>query len=256
MQTLHHTEKQKIHLICLAAQMVLENGGETYRVEETGLRMAAGLGLDDVNIVAFPTSIFVNVNGHSRIRRISHRGTNTSRLARINDISRRVERGELSIDEAESSLAAIAADPGWKPATLTIAYGISAASFSLLFGGSWGALLAALLIGMLIQAMQPLFARMSMGTLLFNFCGGFTGALLCQLSSHISTSVNVNAAIIGAIMPMLTGLLMTTAVRDTMYGDLISGITRAVEALLLAGCVALGVFVGLEAAMMIGGMLL
>ncbi|MBR5302887.1 MAG: threonine/serine exporter family protein [Clostridia bacterium] len=256
MHSLNHTEKQKIHLICLAAQMVLENGGETYRVEETGMRMAAGLGLDDVNIVAFPTSIFVNVNGHSRIRRIIHRGANTSRLAQINDVSRRVEHGELDIDEAEAALAAIAADPGWRQSTLIVTYGISACSFSLLFGGSWGALFAALIVGMLIQAIQPLFAQLAMGKLLFNFCGGFIGALLCQLSAHISAAINVNAAIIGAIMPMLTGLLMTTAVRDTMYGDLISGIARAVEALLLAGCVALGVFVGLEIAVLLGGLAL
>ena len=133
---------------------------------------------------------------------------------------------------------------------------MSASSFSLLFGGTPGSLLAALLSGMLIQAMQPLFAHLSMGTLLFNFCGGFIGALLCQLSAHIGPGIDVNAAIIGAIMPMLTGLLMTTAVRDTMYGDLISGIARAVEALLLASCVALGVFVGLETAVMMGGLLL
>ena len=67
---------------------------------------------------------------------------------------------------------------------------------------------------------------------------------------------DVNAAIIGGIMPLLTGLLMTTAVRDTMYGDLISGIARAVEALLLAACVALGVYVGLKTAVMLGGVLL
>jgi len=256
MQSLNHTEKQKIHLICLAAQMMLENGGETYRVEETGMRMAAGLNLDDVNIVAFPTSIFVNVNGHSRIRRITRRGVNTSRLAQINDVSRRVERGELTIEEAESALNAIAAHPGLPLHTLILAYGISAASFSLLFGGTLGSVIAALMVGMLIQAMQPLFAHLAMGTLLFNFCGGFIGALLCRVLANFSAAIDVNAAIIGAIMPMLTGLLMTTAVRDTMYGDLISGIARAVEALLLAGCVALGVFVGLEAAMTMGGMML
>ena len=49
---------------------------------------------------------------------------------------------------------------------------------------------------------------------------------------------------------------MTTAMRDTMYGDLVSGVTRAVEALLLAASVALGVYVGLEMAAMMGGMLL
>ena len=57
-------------------------------------------------------------------------------------------------------------------------------------------------------------------------------------------------------MPLLSGLLMTNAVRDTMYGDLMSGVTRAVEALLLATAVALGVFVGLELASMLGGVLL
>lgn len=245
-----------IRLICTAAQMVLENGGETYRVEETAMRMASGLGLEEVNIVAFPTSIYVNVGDRCRIRRITRRGTNTSRLARINDVSRKVERGEISAEEADRALSHIAADPGWRPLTLIAAYGVSAASFSLLFGGNGGTLLVALLIGMLVQSIEPLFAHMAMGKLLFNFTGGFLTAALSQLAAFAVPYGSMNAAIVGGIMPMLTGLLMTTAVRDTMYGDLVSGICRAVEALLLASCVALGVFVGLKLTGMMGGVLL
>ena len=256
MQNLDQSEKQKIRLICLAAQMVLENGGETYRVEETAMRMAGGLGLSDVNIVAFPTSIFVNVEGRSRIRRITHRGTNTTRLARINDVSRRVEHGELTADEAEAALQAIADDPGLSQTVLILAYGGAAASFSLLFGGTGGVLLVALVVGMIVQAIQPVFAHMAMGTLFFNFSGGFLTAALCHAASIVVPYGDVNAAIIGGIMPLLTGLLMTTAVRDTMYGDLISGIARAVEALLLAGCVALGVYAGLTLTALMGGVLL
>jgi len=249
-------ETQEVRLICTAAQMVLENGGETYRVEETAMRMAVGLGLEDANVVAFPTSIYVNVGERCRIRRITRRGTNTARLARINDISRRVEHGEMNADEAEQALEAIAADPGWHQLTLVAAYGVSAASFSLLFGGSFSTLLVTLLIGIAVQAIQPLFDHMSMGKLLFNFSGGFVTAVLAEAAAHIVSYGSVNAAIIGGIMPMLTGLLMTTAVRDTMYGDLVSGICRAVEALLLASCVALGVFAGLKLAGMMGGVLL
>jgi len=247
---------QDIRLVCTAAQMVLENGGETYRVEETAMRMAVGLGLEDVNVVAFPTSIYVNIGERCRIRRITRRGTNTSRLARINDVSRKVERGEMNADEAERELEAIAADSGWHQLTLIVAYGISAASFSLLFGGGLGSLLAALITGMLVQCIEPLFMHMSMGKLLFNFSGGLFTALLCEAAGAVVPYGSVNAAIVGGIMPLLTGLLMTTAVRDTMYGDLVSGICRAVEALLLAGCVALGVFSGLKLASMMGGVLL
>lgn len=246
-------DTQKIRLICQAAQLVLENGGETYRVEETAMRMASGLGLEDVNVVAFPTSVFVNVGGLSRVRRVTHRGTNTSRLAGVNDVSRRVEHGLISADEAEAELHAIAADPGLHQLTLIVAYGVSAASFSLVFGGGLGTLVVALFIGMAVQAIQPLFSRMSMGTLLFDFSGGFLAAALAQLASLAVPYGDVNAAIVGGIMPLLTGLLMTTAVRDTMYGDLISGIARAVEALLLAACIALGVYVGLKLTGMMGG---
>ena len=35
-----HSIDSRIELICLAAQLILENGGETYRVEETASRMA------------------------------------------------------------------------------------------------------------------------------------------------------------------------------------------------------------------------
>ena len=109
---------------------------------------------------------------------------------------------------------------------------------------------------MAVQAIQPLFSHMAMGTLLFDFCGGFLTAALAQLAAYIMPYGSVNAAIVGGIMPLLSGLLMTNAVRDTMYGDLISGVTRAVEALLLAASVALGVYVGLELAAMLGGVLL
>ena len=133
---------------------------------------------------------------------------------------------------------------------------MTSASFSLLFGGGPGAFAVAFLIGLAVQAVQPLFARVEMGVLLGNFAGGFITAVLAQALAARLPYGDVNAVIAGGIMPLLSGLLMTTAMRDTMYGDLISGVTRAVEALLLAVAVALGVYVGLTAVSMMGGVLL
>jgi len=246
----------EIRLICQAAQMVLENGGETYRVEETALRMAKGFGLKDVNIVAFPTSLFVNVGCVSQVRRITHRGTNTTRLARINDVSRHVERGEMNAKDAQRMLLAIADDAGCPQTALILACGAAAAGFSLMFGGTAGVLLISLILGMLAMAIQPLFSHMAMGALFGNFTGGLLTAFLAHGTALLMPYGDPNIAIIGGIMPLLSGLLMTTAVRDTVYGDLVSGITRAVEALLLAASVALGVYVGLKFAAMLGGALL
>ena len=111
-------------------------------------------------------------------------------------------------------------------------------------------------IGVLVQAVQPLFAHIQMGALLGNFVGGWLTAVAAQMLYLLLPIYNVNAAIIGGIMPLLSGLAMTTAVRDTMYGDLVSGMTRALEAMLLATAVAIGVYTGLKMAAMMGGIAL
>lgn len=252
----HAGYSRELELLCTAAQLVLENGGETYRVEETVMRMAAGMGIERVGVSALPTSISVEVGGLARIRRISHRGTNMARLAATNDVSRRVACGEMGIEQAEAALAAVAAQQGVSQRKLILACGLAAASFSLLFGGGAGTFAVTFLIGMLIQAVQPLFSHMEMGSLFGNFAGGLITAVCAQAAGMLFPFVDVNAAIIGGILPLLSGLLMVTAARDTMYGDLVSGVARAVEAVLLAASVALGVYVGLKLVAMMGGVIL
>ena len=246
--------EREISLLCTAAQLILENGGETYRVEETVLRMAAGFGLYDVNVAAFTTSIFVEVGGRMRICRIKRRGTNLTRIERTNDISRRVAQGQMTLDEAEAALTAIKRYPGTPQRVLIPAFGLAAGSFSLLFTGGVIDFAVAFVIGMFVQLIQPLFSRMEMSGLFGNFFGGLITSVGAVAASMIIPGFsNVNATIVGGIMPLLTGLLMTTAMRDTMYGDLISGIARALEALLLAVAVALGVYVGLSFTVLMGG---
>ncbi len=246
----------EISIVCKAAQLILENGGETYRVEETAMRMAKGLALEDVSVAAFPTSIFVAANGSVRVVRVNKRGTDLTKLDRTNDVSRRVARGEMTAAQAKEALLDIEQEPGMKKTTLVIAFALASACFSMPYGGTLGTFLTALAVGALAQAVQPFFAHMSMGALLGNFAGGLIVSLLAHIAAMFFPGVIANATIAGGIMPLLTGLSMTTAMRDTMYGDLVSGLTRAVEALLLAAFVALGVYSGLVLAGMMGGALL
>ncbi len=250
----HEHWERELGVLCLAARLILESGGETYRVEETVLRMAAGMGIADVNVTAFTTSIFVEVDGRMRICRINRRSTNLSRIERVNDVSRRVAQGQMTLEEAEEALKGVRRLPGPPQLNLIFASGLTAASFSLLFDGQIHDFVIAFVVGMLVQMIQPLFSRMEMGALFSNFFGGLISSIgAVFISSNVSAVCNVNAIIIGGIMPLLTGLSMTTAVRDTMYGDLISGIARALEALLLAVAAALGVYVGLSFVVLMGG---
>ena len=171
----------------------------------------------------------------------------------VNEISRRIERGEMTPDMAKAELERARRMPGFSQRTILFAYALAAASFCLLFGGGAGTFAVTFVIGLLVQAVLPLFAQIPMGALFANFVGGLMTAILAQGIHAFIPYGSANAAIIGGIMPLLSGLAMTTAVRDTVYGDLISGMTRALEALLLAVAAALGVYVGLKFAAMMGG---
>ena len=167
-----------------------------------------------------------------------------------------MEHGKLSAEQAERALERARSTPGFSQRVLIPAYALAAASFCLLFGGDAATFGVTFAIGVIVQAVQPWFAHIQMGVLLGNFVGGWLTAVLAQMLQIALPVYNVNAAIIGGIMPLLSGLAMTTAVRDTVYGDLVSGMTRALEAMLLATAVAIGVYTGLKMAAMMGGIVL
>ena len=61
--------------VCLAARIILESGGETYRAEETVERMCAGLGIEHVDALALPTGIMLTLSADG--------GTSLTRIVRV-----------------------------------------------------------------------------------------------------------------------------------------------------------------------------
>jgi uncharacterized membrane protein YjjP (DUF1212 family) len=57
---------------------------------------------------------------------------------------------------------------------------------------------------------------------------------------------NANVTILGAVMVLAPGMVMTTAIRDLLGGELVSGLSRSAEALVIAVAIAVGVAVVLS----------
>ena len=83
-------------------------------------------------------------------------------------------------------------------------------------------------------------ARLGVNRFANDFLGGALGALNAVLMSLVFPT-SVQPTVIGAILILVPGVLLTNAVRDSISGDLLSGAARTVEALLVAVAVAAGV---------------
>ena len=73
--------------------------------------------------------------------------------------------------------------------------------------------------------------------------GEFVSSLLIGVLAILTTKLgwtsNLNDIIIGSVMPLVPGVPLTNAARDLVSGNLISGPTRALEAIITAmaiGC--------------------
>lgn len=230
----------------LAGRIILENGGETNRAEDTVTRMGQALGLSEVEVFGVPSGLFISFidNGGQRqtsVKRIRKQGTNLRRVDEVNSISRALAQGELDAAAAYRRLetaACLGGQTRWW--ALPLAAGVSSAGFTVMFQGglvdSCVGFACAALCQLLVQLLFRFWQSGVVSTLLGSALCTFLPLVFARL-----TGLGVpDAMIAGALMPLLPGLQMTNAVSDTLRGDMVSGVAHGASALLTAALVAGG----------------
>ncbi len=245
-------EKDIIKLVTLAGQIMLENGAETYRVEDTMERICMANQIKNINTFVTPTGIFVSIETqdevhHTTIKRVKHRITNLWKISEVNRISRDFVNNQISIPQALTDLDEINRKLLPTKLQVILAAGCSAGFFGLLLGGSiWDGIIAAL-CGAIIKSID-VFSKFSqnISILMINLIGGAISSTIAILAATILNLDSIYGIIIGAIMPFLPGIAITNAIRDIIYGDLVSGTARGIEATLIATSIATGVGIVLK----------
>lgn len=235
-----------------AGMIILQNGGETYRTEETMISIASSLGAESASAFVTPTVAMmtcVDSDGASstRIQRITERTINLGKISRINELSRRLVRAKHNSDLSlvESLLSRIKNTPLHHPVGVVFATAFASFCFSLLFLGSLRDAFIAFFIGALLRFV--LFFIMSLG--LSGFIVSVIGGLIISLlsgfavfSGFVSSSGNISISVLMSLVP---GLAIVNAIRDIISGDLVAGSARILEAFIIAAGLSLGAALGL-----------
>ncbi len=237
------------HLIAqtclLAGKIILQNGGETYRVEDTMVRIAAAYGVADAQSYVTPTGILFAMDASvptTRLIRISERSTNLRKVTLVNDISRRISQGKLEVSEAHRLLTEIDEQPFAYPIWLQVLVAaVSSGCFLVMFGGPWHDFLAAVLAGGLGFGSMVLLNRLVPVKLFAEFVASLILGGVTILFVKSGLALNMDTVIIGSVMPLVPGLHITNAVRDLMAGHLVSGLSKGVEAFLTAFAIGAGI---------------
>ena len=235
----------------LAAAIILENGGETYRAEETATILCRLSGWENTEVLALSTGIVISArredgSSETAVVRIKNRSFNLFRVERVNALSREYTAGRISLEELRAKLCHLRSSVLYTKWMLILAVGLSCTMFTLLFETS---LNATVLFDMGVTFVCSCFAQyvcMSSrlkGSYLFTVTFLFSAivAIMAVLATALTGIGNLDFILIGAITPLLPGLSCTNAIRDTVMGDLVSGTVRIVETLLVAVAIAGGI---------------
>lgn len=234
-----------LHVSTHAGKILLESGGETYRVEETIVRICKSFGVEYADSYVTPTGIMVSIydkdkNTKTLISRVRIRSNNLQKIHLVNNLSRELSTKNYKVCEVEKMLIDID-NIGVYPDWLTLlCSGFGAGCATVLFGGTFPDCVAAFFVGLCIRIFCITAERLLINNFFINAIGGAIASIGAIIASEIGFGMNINHVTIGAIMLLVPGLLITNAIRDTLAGDLVSGLTRVAEAVFIAISIAIG----------------
>ncbi|MGE4274324.1 MAG: threonine/serine exporter family protein [Desulfitobacterium sp.] len=237
--------------ICLlAGKIMLQSGAEIYRIEDTMNRIAQACAMTESHSYVTPTGIFLSLQGEehdleqTKFLRIENRQIDLNKIAQVNEISRKMSEEELTIQQARDALLSIekaqSLYPFWQQ---LLAAAFTSGFFALMFGGIGIDFLAAVTAGGVGFFLFAKANRRIEVKFFAEFLAAFTIGALTYFFSFLGLNIQIDKVIIGSVMPLVPGVLITNAVRDLMAGDLVSGLARGTEAFLTAFAIGAGVAV-------------
>ncbi|GKT02742.1 threonine/serine exporter family protein [Furfurilactobacillus sp. WILCCON 0119] len=232
----------------LAGEVLLANGSEIARVEDTMDRIAANAGAPEASIFVLLTGITMSLpdDGLTQVRPIRSRTIDLEKVDQVNTLSRQFAAGDIDLQTFYNRLRqvneAVPAFPFWLQLVAAI---VVTLTLMMAFTGidGWLKMVLAAVAG---GSGYAVFYYVN-HELQIRFLSEFLAALVIGGIAYIGTNwlgftnQSGDAVIIGALMPLVPGVPLMNSFRDVLAGNYLSGPARAMEAILSVCAIGIGI---------------
>ncbi len=225
-----------------AGHIMLENGAEIFRVEETMERITRHYGVDSGHFFVLSNGILTSGgNRYSNVEFIPFKGAQLEKVVAVNRLSRAIEKGGCPIEEARERLAEIRNMKSKPFLEQVMGSAVGSGAFCAIFGGSLLDCAASFVTGLLLYVFVLLVSRRGMSKIVTNILGSILATSLSVVFMNIGFGEHPGNMIIGSLIPLIPGVPFTNGIRDLANEDYIAGSTRMIDALTVFFCIAAGV---------------
>lgn len=227
-------------------EVMLSHGAEAHRVEDTVYRILKTANLQTTEVFVIMTGMFATLSDPTIdtitvTKRVRSNGNNLKQITYANEVSRQYCNGSLSLEEAYE-LINEGCSREYSSFVSMMGTILIVTSFPILVGGTVLDCSVSFFAGIVVAGSCYWTEKLQMHPFMKDLLVAFiSGAMYLLLKKILPVPVHQEAVIIACIMPLVPGVAITNAVRDTLNGDYVSGAARAVEAFIKALAIALGV---------------
>ena len=248
-----------MQLSAFMGELLLKNGGEIYRVQDTLNRIIDACGFPNHSVYVLSNGIFITINegmpdACSAVRYVKLGNLHLNNIARLNQVSRDICDGRIGRDEAYRRLQEIEKPIPDRKLSMALCCGFGCGGFSVLFGGSLQDGITAFLVGILLKLLlYELDERQHITRFPTFILASFFLTLVSAICMLTGFPDHFDLIVIGSIMPLVPGYSLTTSIRDFFNGDYLSGLIHLIDALLVAFSIAVGVGICIKLISFMGG---
>lgn len=273
-ETVLEQSRRALELVTRIGEVLLKNGGEIFRVQQTMQLVAKAYGIPGFQVYVLANGLFVSMQEEGRtitrpvesgdaagqehlfgqehlasqarlasqVRYVPLSSVHLGRVAAVNNLSREIVAQKYTVEEASRKIEQIDKLPFTSNAVQTLMSGLGAGAFCILFGGSLLDSAAAFLSGLVLWIFVLFLTARGANKIMVNILASALVTAMGVLFFHLfSFGDSMDMIVIGSIVPLLPGVPLTNSIRDYLNGDYLSGTIRMIDAVLVACCIALGV---------------
>lgn len=243
-----------------AGRIMLENGAEIFRVDDTMKRISSAFGVKEGSFFVLSNGIFttgLDKKGNKCFAKVEHipvHGADLEKVIEVNQLSREICNGKYTLDEARERIKEIRIGKKKSKKLQVFATSLGAGCFSVLLGGTIWDGMASLVSGALLGLFMIFVSSKYLSKITGNILASALVTIVCLLFNDLtSVPTNMMAMIGGSIIPLVPGVAFVNGIRDIGDGDYISGTVRLLDSMMVFLCIAVGVGAVLSISVMITG---
>lgn len=241
-------ERARIRFVLALGRALHRYGTPAQRLEEALAIVCGRLGLS-AQIMSTPTSLTIGFGDPAELRtgmmRVDSGEIDLGKLAKVDALADAVVAREIDSDEGLRRLEAIERAPAaWGRPIQTFTFALTAASIAVFFGGGWRDVAAGAVVGLVVGLLATILRLRSHSERALELVGAFAAAFGAGAAARLVDGVAPSIVTIAALIALLPGLMLTTAMTELSTGNLVSGTARMMSAIVVLLQLALGVALG------------